>query len=67
MAVLDNPKDFRDRLDAAKNRQMTALLVNLLGADVVNQLGPERRAVLGIEPFPSISKKSRQRRASAQS
>jgi len=67
MAVLANPQDFRNRLDAAKNRQMTALLVNLLGQEVVDRLAPEGRAILGIEPFPSIPRKRQRSTGTAQS
>lgn len=51
MAVLDDGGDFMNRLEAAKQRQLRSLLVQILGAKVVDRLSPDELAVLGAEPF----------------
>ncbi len=51
MAVLDNPAEFLGRLEAAKRRHLEALLVSLIGKDAVKALDPDRRAILGLQPF----------------
>jgi RNA-directed DNA polymerase len=51
MAVLDNPKPFIERLEAAKKRALTALMVEIIGQKAVAMLDAERRAVLGLEKF----------------
>ena len=51
MAVLEDGGDFMARLEACKQRQLRALLVNLLGTKVVGSLGPDHLAILGVEAF----------------
>ena len=51
MAVLEDGGAFMSRLEAAKRRQLRALLANLVGEKVVASLGPDHLAILGIEPF----------------
>lgn len=51
MAVLEDGGAFMARLEAAKRRQLRALLVNLLGEEVVVSLGPDRLAIVGVGPF----------------
>jgi RNA-directed DNA polymerase len=52
MSVLDDPASFFDRLEAAKQRKLTALLTELIGANAVKNLDGPRRAILGLERFP---------------
>jgi hypothetical protein len=51
MAVLDDGGDFMARLEAAKRRQLRALLVDLLGERGVDSLDNKKLAILGIEAF----------------
>ena len=55
MAVLNDSGTFMARLEAAKQRQIRALLVNLLGGSVVKNLSHDHLAILGAEPFGSKS------------
>jgi RNA-directed DNA polymerase len=52
MAVLDDPKAFLDRLEAAKQRKLNALLTEVIGKKAVDTLDGTRRALLGLERFP---------------
>lgn len=51
MAVLDDPNSFFDRLEAAKRRQLSALLTEVIGERAVRSLNQTARAILGIERF----------------
>jgi RNA-directed DNA polymerase len=51
MAVLEDGGAFMARLEASKRHQLRALLVNLLGEEVVGSLGQDQLAVLGVEAF----------------
>lgn len=51
MSVLDNPDDFLKRLEAAKSRAITGLLVEILGKSVASRLQGSRRAIMGLQPF----------------
>lgn len=53
MAVLDDPKSFIDRLEAAKQRKLNALLKGLIGENAVKSLDETRRAILGLDRFPT--------------
>jgi RNA-directed DNA polymerase len=52
MAVLDDPKPFIDRLEAAKQRSLNTLLIELIGKNAVKSLDETRRAILGLDRFP---------------
>jgi len=51
MAVLNDPKSFFDRLEAAKQRKLNKLLIELIGEKAVKALDDDRRAVLGLQTF----------------
>lgn len=52
MAVLDDPKPFMDRLEAAKRKSLENLLIEVIGEKTAKALDSNRRAVLGLQPFP---------------
>jgi hypothetical protein len=52
MAVLDDALSFFERLEAAKQRRLVALLTEVIGKKAVSRLDASGRAILGLESFP---------------
>lgn len=51
MMVLDDPSCFLARLEAAKQKALTALLTSVVGERAVAALDDDRRAILGLQKF----------------
>ncbi|MEJ0095479.1 MAG: hypothetical protein WDN46_19355 [Methylocella sp.] len=51
MAAVINRDEFTNRLRAAQERCLKALLVGLIGEKSVAKLDRDRKAILGLEPF----------------
>ena len=52
MTVLDDEGEFLKKLQAAKRRHLTAMLISLVGENAVKKLDPFRLAILGLHEFP---------------
>jgi RNA-directed DNA polymerase len=51
MAVIERPDEFMNRLESAKQRQISNLLSAIIGKKALKALDRDRRAILGLQPF----------------